>query len=79
MTKRSRGKNDKIGHGWVDLEAVETRLRGKKIRDQSWMAATRLWGDDMTQIVGLACTIAELCIEDNDLGFIGGQSLCTSA
>ena len=42
MTKRSRGKNDKIGHGWVDLEAVETRLRGKKIRDQSWMAATRL-------------------------------------
>ena len=30
MTKRSRGKNDKIGHGWVDLEAAATRLKGKK-------------------------------------------------
>lgn len=27
---RSRGKNDEIGHGWVDLEAVATRSRGKE-------------------------------------------------
>ena len=38
----------------------------------------RLRGDDLTQIVGFACTTTGLWIEDNGLGFTGDQSFCPS-
>ena len=52
----------------------DNKIKRKKRWDRSWAMVTRSLVDDLTQIV-VACTTAGLCVEDNDLGFTGNQSL----